>query len=119
MWHGTSRLDPHIVYADRMDGFMMQFAANGLWGRGIYFADKAVYSKHYSHKPAFCETSKRERPGAKKDELEMFLTRLTIGEYQIHIDPISVCACQLCHNRTHSSFLHKQEKKKSWLKTGH
>ena len=27
-------LDPSIIYNDKMDGFMMQFAAQGLWGRG-------------------------------------------------------------------------------------
>jgi len=49
---------------------MMQFAAQGLWGRGIYFADKASYSKNYSYTPY---------PKAKGD-LEMFLTRLTVGK---------------------------------------
>jgi len=49
---------------------MMQFAAQGLWGRGIYFADKASYSKNYSYTPS---------PKAKGD-LEMFLTRLTVGK---------------------------------------
>ena len=50
---------------------MMQFAADqGLWGRGIYFADKASYSKNYSYTPY---------PKAKGD-LEMFLTRLAVGK---------------------------------------
>ena len=33
------------------DGFMMQFAAAGFWGRGIYFAKNAAYSWHYSYAP--------------------------------------------------------------------
>jgi len=78
VWHGTSVLDPSIVYADKMDGFMMQFAAQGLWGRGIYFADKASYSKNYSHKPTKFQTS--DRPAPTESELEMFLTRLLVGK---------------------------------------
>eukprot|EP00579_Thalassiosira_antarctica_P016237 CAMPEP_0201944724 /NCGR_PEP_ID=MMETSP0903-20130614/53539_1 /ASSEMBLY_ACC=CAM_ASM_000552 /TAXON_ID=420261 /ORGANISM="Thalassiosira antarctica, Strain CCMP982" /LENGTH=763 /DNA_ID=CAMNT_0048487777 /DNA_START=171 /DNA_END=2460 /DNA_ORIENTATION=- len=78
VWHGTSSLDPSIVYADKMDGFMMQFAAQGLWGRGIYFADKASYSKNYSHTPVKSQTS--DRPAPKKAELEMFLSRLLVGK---------------------------------------
>lgn len=38
VWHGTSSLDPSVIFEDKMDGFMMQFAANGFWGRGLYFA---------------------------------------------------------------------------------
>jgi hypothetical protein len=41
-WHGTSGLDPAMIYNDQQDGFMMQFAAAGFWGRGIYFADRAA-----------------------------------------------------------------------------
>lgn len=55
-----------------------RFAAQGLWGRGIYFADKASYSKNYSHTPVKSQTS--GRPGPKQGELEMFLTRLLVGE---------------------------------------
>ena len=32
VWHGTSSLDPAIVYNDRQDGFMMQFSQKGFWG---------------------------------------------------------------------------------------
>lgn len=77
VWHGTSTLDPSVVYDDQFDGFMMQFAASGLWGRGIYFADKASYSKHYSHKPA---GSTNQRPLADTKEKEMFLARLIVGK---------------------------------------
>jgi len=79
VWHGTSSLDPSVVYNDQMDGFMMQFAAEGLWGRGIYFADKAAYSKNYSHTPAKkSQTNARQNP--KKGESEMFLARLLVGK---------------------------------------
>lgn len=38
VWHGTSSLDPSVIYDDQQDGFMMQFAARGFWGRGLYYA---------------------------------------------------------------------------------
>jgi hypothetical protein len=65
---------------------MMQFAAQGFWGRGLYFADKASYSSHYAFTPpqrtlmssfTFASDS---RPGGNKDEKEMFLTKLLVGK---------------------------------------
>jgi len=79
VWHGTSGLDPVHIYNDQMDGFMMQFAAYGLWGRGLYFADKASYSRNYSHTPAK-QSPTNERPEPQAGELEMFLTRLLVGK---------------------------------------
>jgi ABC-type branched-subunit amino acid transport system substrate-binding protein len=32
VWHGTSVIDPAIIYHDKQDGFMMQYSQNGLWG---------------------------------------------------------------------------------------
>jgi hypothetical protein len=32
VWHGTSSLDPAVIYNDRQDGFMMQFSQVGVWG---------------------------------------------------------------------------------------
>ena len=32
VWHGTSSLDPALIYDDEQDGFMMQHARQGLWG---------------------------------------------------------------------------------------
>ena len=87
VWHGTSNLDPSVIYDDLQDGFMMQFAAQGFWGRGLYFADKASYSSHYAFKPpqstlmssfTFASDS---RPGGKADEKEMFLTKLLVGNH--------------------------------------
>ncbi len=84
VWHGTRALEPSVIYNDKMDGFMMQFAAQGYWGRGIYFADKASYSKNYSYKPP-TSSSIPERPDAREGELEMFLTRLIVGK-EIKLD---------------------------------
>jgi ABC-type branched-subunit amino acid transport system substrate-binding protein len=72
VWHGTSSLEPSIIYADTQDGFMMQFSRKGLWGRGLYFATKSSYSHSYSYKP-----DEKETPH--NDEREMFLAKLLVG----------------------------------------
>uniref|UniRef100_A0A7S2I1X7 Poly [ADP-ribose] polymerase n=1 Tax=Helicotheca tamesis TaxID=374047 RepID=A0A7S2I1X7_9STRA len=77
VWHGTSSLDPSIIYNDQQDGFMMQFSNKGFWGRGIYFADKSSYSNSYSYKPSNQDQS--ERPGSAQGEREMFLAKLLVG----------------------------------------
>ena len=42
---GTGKTDPADIYTDQQDGFMMQHAGDkNLWGKGIYFAEKAAYS---------------------------------------------------------------------------
>jgi len=106
VWHGTSDLDPAIIYNDKQDGFMMQFSQAGFWGRGIYFADKASYSHSYTYKPPTSGGSRtnlgaiEERPGAQKDEREMFLTKLLIGsEVSINRDE-SVQKSFECRNLT-------------------
>lgn len=84
VWHGTSSLDPSVIYDDQQDGFMMQFAARGFWGHGLYFANKAAYSSHYAFKPdtsSFVPMARNSRSGAEMntDEKEMFLTKLLVG----------------------------------------
>jgi hypothetical protein len=32
VWHGTSSMDPALIYNDKQDGFMMQYSRSGLWG---------------------------------------------------------------------------------------
>mmetsp|Transcript_48702 Transcript_48702/g.72299 ORF Transcript_48702/g.72299 Transcript_48702/m.72299 type:complete len:894 (-) Transcript_48702:279-2960(-) len=76
VFHGSSSLEPSIIYNDRQDGFMMQFSRKGFWGRGIYFAQKSDYSNSYSYKPG---TDCSERPGAGSSEREMFLAKLLVG----------------------------------------
>ena len=49
MWHGTGQTDPKRTYADRQGVFMMQFCTKGMWGRGLYFDEKASYSHSYAH----------------------------------------------------------------------
>ncbi|KAI2502804.1 hypothetical protein MHU86_11628 [Fragilaria crotonensis] len=84
VWHGTSSVDPSAIYNDRQDGFMMQYSQSGLWGRGIYFAEKSSYSYSYSYQPwlgaAGFLLSSSPRAGAVDEEREMFLTKLLVGK---------------------------------------
>jgi hypothetical protein len=55
VWHGTGNplssgggIHPAVIYSDRQDGFMMQHSAEGMWGRGLYFAHDARYSDSYA-----------------------------------------------------------------------
>jgi hypothetical protein len=57
---------------------MMQFAAKGFWGRGIYFAQNSSYSVNYSYKPDAATDAQRPASG-KTDEKEMFLAKLLSG----------------------------------------
>ena len=44
VWHGTRGTDPKDIYSDKQDGFMMQRASEGMWGKGNYFAKEFAYS---------------------------------------------------------------------------
>ena len=79
VWHGTSSLEPSAIYDDRQDGFMMQFSKQGMWGRGIYFAQRSSYSHSYAHKPVW-DQKNRPRSDGKDDEREMFLAKLLVGD---------------------------------------
>lgn len=48
MWHGTRETNPEEIWSST-DGLMINFANEGMWGRGLYFAVKASYSKNYAH----------------------------------------------------------------------
>jgi hypothetical protein len=82
VWHGTSHLDPDVIYNDRQDGFMMQFAQRGFWGRGIYFAEKSSYSHSYAYTPHgdTWQATFMDRPIGQDGEREMFLAKLLVGK---------------------------------------
>ena len=48
LFHGTSLTSPSKVYTSE-HGFDFRYAADGLWGSGIYFAENASYSNEYSY----------------------------------------------------------------------
>jgi Poly(ADP-ribose) polymerase catalytic domain/WWE domain len=79
VWHGTRTVDPGVVYRDRQDGFMVQFAGVGTWGRGIYFAEHSNFSDAYAHNPNANPATLEDRPAAAPDEREMFLAKLLVG----------------------------------------
>eukprot|EP01125_Pyxidicula_operculata_P011406 TRINITY_DN3738_c0_g4_i1.p1 TRINITY_DN3738_c0_g4~~TRINITY_DN3738_c0_g4_i1.p1 ORF type:complete len:651 (-),score=176.22 TRINITY_DN3738_c0_g4_i1:131-2083(-) len=67
LFHGTSNTKPEMIYNGER-GFLTQFASEGLWGKGTYFAEKAVYSDSYAH---------RKDGGNTK---QMFLAEVIVGE---------------------------------------
>lgn len=81
VWHGTSNVDPDVIYRDHQDGFMMQLAQQGLWGRAIYFAEHSSYSDNYSYTPsgASFQPSYNDRARGLPDEKEMFAAKLLVG----------------------------------------
>mmetsp|Transcript_8028 Transcript_8028/g.23887 ORF Transcript_8028/g.23887 Transcript_8028/m.23887 type:complete len:792 (-) Transcript_8028:344-2719(-) len=100
VWHGTKGNDPARICMDIQDGFLMQHAHEGLWGRGVYFAEKSCYSDDYSFRPAAAvakgnctpagshEHSERQQllvvnkrcANVKDDEREIILVRLLVGK---------------------------------------
>lgn len=83
VWHGTRDTDPLVICEDEADGFMMQYSREGMWGRGVYFAQNANYSSAYAYKSTesvgFFGTQTETRKS-------MILARLVSGE-EIHISP--------------------------------
>jgi len=68
LWHGTKNTEPHLIYNGEK-GFMTQFASEGYWGKGTYFAEKACYSHHYAHIPK-----------DNQDHRQLFLAEVIVGE---------------------------------------
>ena len=76
-WHGTGTFDAANIYEDKQDGFMMQFASKGQWGRGLYFAEEAGYSHFYATKGASPPPGRDDLP---HDECEFMLASLLLGD---------------------------------------
>ena len=70
LWHGTRLTDPALLWESR-DGMCINFSAEGLWGRGNYFAVNASYSVGYSHR----------HQGEDQDLLGFFFADVLVGEY--------------------------------------
>ena len=58
---------------------MLQFASQGQWGRGLYFAAEAGYSHIYATKAANLQPDVRDSKGMNRDECELLLATLLIG----------------------------------------
>ena len=48
LFHGTRAHDPHAIVLKR-EGFMVDRASEGLYGNGLYFAERPTYSHRYAH----------------------------------------------------------------------
>ena len=49
LWHGTSKTDPQdIIHGS--EGFDTIYSKSGLYGKGLYFAVKSIYSDAYAFK---------------------------------------------------------------------
>lgn len=48
LFHGTSQIQPELIYKGD-EGFDMRFSADGMWGRGNYFAVNSAYSHNYAY----------------------------------------------------------------------
>jgi len=91
-WHGTSSLNPDVVYNDNHDGFMMQYSQQGLYGRGLYFAERFEYSDCYSYR---VNAAKFPKGGMMQEgeDREMFLVKLLVGQASTmnHLDNEEEC----------------------------
>ena len=77
-WHGTGTFDAANIYEDKQDGFMMQFASKGQWGRGLYFAEEPGYSDFYATQgsPDALPDTDELQP----DESEFMLANVLMGD---------------------------------------
>jgi len=50
LWHGTRRTPTATILGDD-NGFDMRLSTAGMWGQGMYFAERAEYSDRYAHRP--------------------------------------------------------------------
>ena len=48
LWHGSRSTNPNKIIQSDV-GFDMRYAADGNWGKGIYFSEKVSYSQGFQH----------------------------------------------------------------------
>jgi hypothetical protein len=69
LFHGTNASEPSLIYGSH-DGLSVNFAQEGVFGRGVYFAENASYSVgSYAFKP----------PGT-KHQRQVFCACVAVGE---------------------------------------
>jgi hypothetical protein len=47
LWHGTRHTNLKQLYEGE-EGFDIKYSNDGMWGRGLYFAENASYNRGYS-----------------------------------------------------------------------
>jgi ABC-type branched-subunit amino acid transport system substrate-binding protein len=80
VWHGTSSLNPDVIYKDMQEGFMVNYAQQGMYGRGIYFAERAGYADCYSYRVDGVGAPDDSSSIQTRSEREMFLVKLLVGK---------------------------------------
>ena len=68
LFHGTRATMPSIVYQGE-EGFNINYSADGMWGRAIYFAVNSSYSNNYCFNAG----------GGIK---QMFMASVLLGKYE-------------------------------------
>lgn len=67
LWHGTSVTDPSVIIQSQ-EGFDVRFGReNCMWGKAVYFAKNASYSRAYAYK-------------TRDSFRQMFLAEVLLGE---------------------------------------
>ena len=80
-WHGTGAFDAANIYEDKQDGFMMQFASKGQFGKGLYFAEEPGYSHFYATQPTDPAAAPTTQPNdLAPDERVFMLANVLMGE---------------------------------------
>ena len=67
LFHGTSETDPKVIYGGNDESFDMRLSNEGMWGKGIYFAENASYSNDYRSK--------------NKNYYQMIVAEVILGDY--------------------------------------
>lgn len=75
----------------------MQFASPGQWGRGLYFAAEAGYSAYYATKASSLQPDIRDSKSMRKDECELLLATLLIGNTVEMDRDRDRAMCKACH----------------------
>ena len=79
-WHGTGTFDAANIYEDKQDGFMMQFASKGQFGKGLYFAEEPGYSHFYATQPTDPGAHTTQPNDLAPDERVFMLANVLMGE---------------------------------------
>ena len=95
VWHGTSSLNPNVIYKDTHEGFMLQYSQEGLYGQGLYFAERSGYSDHYAYRVNNALANSQEDRDDAREERELFLVKLIVGKAITldHNDAPDACRC--------------------------
>ena len=99
-WHGTGTFDAANIYEDKQDGFMMQFASKGQFGKGLYFAEGRA-TRTSTRRSLLTPRRTRRSQTTSPDERVFMLANVLMGE-AVEMDtssPEMRAACNLSSRR--------------------